>query len=202
MKGFGSECARVRRWLPLFVGEDLPDDLEVPIEEHLLVCERCAAYEDALRGDRVRLAAFARRERQHALPARIADGQRFWAELQVAIAQAGPEMRRETPLPGPRIHHLPTWRRALRVGLAAAAILAAVVIYRPFAEPPDTTGTRELRTDLPVHTPGSVGSAVVPALPVDAAPSDLAPPAERDATTYPLDGWRRPRTNTGEVLDF
>jgi anti-sigma factor RsiW len=197
----GRACRSTKRLLPLFVGGEITAREQRGLEEHLLGCEACASYEEALRGDRERLAEVGRaQEREAALPAAIADGDAFWASLQGAIAQADPRLARTTPVPGERRARILSLGTMLRGAVAAAAVLLAVYVYGPWSAP-GTGPAGGIRTDIPVGVAAPGFSQPDGVIPVRSPAADTVAPAGRPGVEYPLDGWRKPAED-GEVLSF
>ena len=146
MSGEGA-CRRMRRWLPLWIDDDLPAS------------------------ERDRLAA----HREAALPEAIACGDRFWAAVRERIEIADPELARTTPLPGAPRYDWYTLGRALRIVAAAAAVLLAVFVYGPWPQR-ETDMRRTLRTDVPVGVPAPI-DGVVPVRAQPPVPEAVAPAA-------------------------
>ncbi|GIW71693.1 MAG: hypothetical protein KatS3mg102_1235 [Planctomycetota bacterium] len=208
-------CRTVQRLLPLYVGDDLPQAMLGPTEAHLLGCARCAAYEDALRRDRERLAVLrADSAREQALPAAVADAEAFWRGLARRLGEAPPGAERA----GPGLEPRAGWgqRRlalVLRLGAAAAAVLLAFALYGPGEGGGERRGgpaAEGLRALSPREAllPAAAGGRIAdptgllrvggPGLEPEPAEGALGAPAR----LYPLDGWRAPEEPEREVLSF
>lgn len=131
------KCVKARKLIPLHTGGDLDYGQDESVKEHIITCDACAAEAEAYRRSTQALSLL----KSRTMPASYWEG--YMDEIRERIHS-------ETVSPMPRRW---TARRIVAVVAAAAVLVLAVIIWRPFsnAKKPETRPTEATVTAQPAE---------------------------------------------------